>query len=495
MRYLAIILCTLFSVGAFGQGKTPFGASRAQDTSITGGQIRATAYGIINDTAIAIFLPGGIVKQISISRFNGSGGITDTTSLSNRINGKLDSIKISNDTLYSYKNGAGTFVGIITGGSSTYTDGYGLNLAGNRFDVDTSVIPDYRILDEVINDSNDLLRTYIATNYYDKTQVDSLSAGKSDTAHGHTFQEVTEAGNTTTYPITVLDVNFDTIPGYSAARAAARMYAGSDSVKVGFCIVKFAVDGGGNITPSLLANADHRGIRFTSLSYGSGPILTINFAPTATKILYCSVTPDETWANYGVTAGARANLGNLQIEMSWPKGNWAGLMFRDSTNTWRFSPNIQYSAVTETGINTIAWEETSSGQMGGKINAISDYQGMVSSGYEIIYAGPNGYRVVKSQNYPYYLQKQFNIVDAYGNPVPFSALTHLDMFMVNSNRSFQMNPQWNYNIWNLFSSSCNLWVTVVYEYINMWFLLLGVPFRIRRTKRGFKVELIKMFRA
>lgn len=172
MRYLAIILCTLFSVSAYGQGKTPFGASRAQDTSVTAGQIRATAYGIINDTAIAIFLPGGFVKQVSISRLNGSGGTTDTTSLSNRINGKLDSIKISNDTLYSYKNGVRTFVGIISSGGSTYTNGYGLNLAGNRFDIDTSKIPNYRILGEVINDSNDLLRTYIATNYYNKTQSD-----------------------------------------------------------------------------------------------------------------------------------------------------------------------------------------------------------------------------------------------------------------------------------------------------------------------------------
>jgi hypothetical protein len=181
--------------------------------------------------------------------------------------------------------------------------------------------------------------------------------------------------------------------------------------------------------------------------------------------------------------------------MSWPKGNWAGLMFRDSTNTWRFSPNIASSQVIEYAPNGFEWVETSSSQMGGKLSPMSDYQGAVSAGYHYTYAGTNGYRLVKAQNYPYYLQKRMQVVDAYGNPVPLTSLTHLDMIQVNSNRSLQMNPQWNYNIWSLFNSSCNLWVTVVYENVGLWLLLLGVPFSVRRGKRGFRIELIKMFHA
>lgn len=278
------------------------------------------------------------------------------------------------------------------------------------------------------------------------------------------LQQVTDNGNTTTNKITVLDVDFDTIPGYSAARAAANLFAKNDSVKFAFCILRPVIDGGGNITWSLLTDADHMPLRFTSLSYGSGPIMTVSFAnPTAVKILTCHVTPDETLANYGVTSGAKANLTNIQIELSWPKGNWAGLMFRDSTNTWRFSPNIASSQVIEYAPNGFEWVETSSSQMGGKINAISDYQGMVSAGYHYTYAGTSGYRLVKAQNFPYYLQKRMQLVDAYGNAVPLTALTHLDMIQVNSNRSFQMNPQWNYNIWNLFSAPSNLWVTLVYK--------------------------------
>jgi len=48
-------------------------------------------------------------KTSAWSQVSGGGGSTDTTSLSNRINLKIDSLKRFNDTVYSYKNGSRTF--------------------------------------------------------------------------------------------------------------------------------------------------------------------------------------------------------------------------------------------------------------------------------------------------------------------------------------------------------------------------------------------------
>jgi hypothetical protein len=320
---------------------------------------------------------------------------------------------------------------------------------GLMLGVDTGVIATQYDISSKVNYSD--TNTVIAT----KSDIDNIPTP--------TLQEVTEAGSTTTVPLNVVDVRLDTVNGYSIARAAASLLDGEDSFKVATCILRPAIDGGGNITWTLLNDADHMPVRFTTLSYSSGPIMTVNFAPTAKKIFYCSVTPDETLATYGVTAGAQANLTNIAIQLSWPKGNWAGLIFRDSTNTWRFSPNIASSQVIEYAPNGFEWVETSSSQMGGKLSAMSDYQGAVSAGYHYTYAGTNGYRLVKAQNFPYYLQKRMQLVDAYGNPVPLTSLTHLDMIQVNSNRSLQMNPQWNYNIWSLFSASSNLWITLYYK--------------------------------
>lgn len=75
-----------------GQGRIGFGASRAQDTSFTKGQLRLEAY-TGADSMILIALPSGTVKQVSKTAFQ-----------------------------------------------TLYTAGFGINLTGSRIDVDTTVM-------------------------------------------------------------------------------------------------------------------------------------------------------------------------------------------------------------------------------------------------------------------------------------------------------------------------------------------------------------------
>lgn len=429
-------------------------------------------------------IPTGAVNQLTYQR--GGYGADSVLAIpvkdtiyngfpSYRLRGRL-TLRPQDSVIYYHTGSYWKAVGTGSGGGGTYTSGYGINFVGNRIDVDTAEIAQLYKLDWKVDitDTANWINTIrvnptMIKQGTDKDPILGVDTGviatKSDIDNIPTpaLQEVTEAGSTTTVPLNVVDVRLDTVNGYSIARAAASLLDGEDSFKVATCILRPAIDGGGNITWTLLNDADHMPVRFTTLSYSSGLIMTVNFAPTAKKIYYCSVTPDETLATYGVTAGAQANLTNIAIQLSWPKGNWAGLIFRDSTNTWRFSPNIASSQVIEYAPNGFEWVETSSSQMGGKLSAMSDYQGAVSAGYHYTYAGTNGYRLVKAQNFPYYLQKRMQLVDAYGNPVPLTSLTHLDMIQVNSNRSLQMSPQWNYNIWSLFSASSNLWITLYYK--------------------------------
>lgn len=55
--------------------------------------------------------------------------------------------------------------------------------------------------------------TNYLTNYYTQSQVNTLLAGKEDTGHTHTLQEVTDAGNTTVTDIYTRTQYFDTLKG------------------------------------------------------------------------------------------------------------------------------------------------------------------------------------------------------------------------------------------------------------------------------------------
>jgi hypothetical protein len=69
-------------------------------------------------------------KTSAWSQVTGGGGSTDTTSLSNRINLKIDSLKKSNDTIYTYKNGSRSFA---------YTDSIGVPYTGATANVNLGI--------------------------------------------------------------------------------------------------------------------------------------------------------------------------------------------------------------------------------------------------------------------------------------------------------------------------------------------------------------------
>lgn len=54
-----------------GQGKSPFGATRAQDTSYTVAQVKFTAYGGSLDTMLLTIMPNGDVKKVAKNTFSG----------------------------------------------------------------------------------------------------------------------------------------------------------------------------------------------------------------------------------------------------------------------------------------------------------------------------------------------------------------------------------------------------------------------------------------
>lgn len=78
MRYLLILFILLWSLCANAQGRSPFGATRAQDTSFTRGQVRFEAY-TGADTTLPVLMPNGTVKQISISRLSSGSATVDSS--------------------------------------------------------------------------------------------------------------------------------------------------------------------------------------------------------------------------------------------------------------------------------------------------------------------------------------------------------------------------------------------------------------------------------
>ena len=93
-------------------------------------------------------------KTLSWSQVSGGGGSTDTTSLSNRINLKIDSIKSRNDSVFAYRNGnevfqykdttIGTLQSVTNKGNTTtnsiYAEAFYANLGGGAVLGDDGVV-------------------------------------------------------------------------------------------------------------------------------------------------------------------------------------------------------------------------------------------------------------------------------------------------------------------------------------------------------------------
>lgn len=109
--YIYISLVAFLSVlcfnNAMGQGISPFGANRAQDTSKTKGQIVATAYANPNP---AMFV-----------RFDNKGHMIMAVPAGS--SGSVDSVTISNDSLFYWGGGVSFFVGVVNSGGSIDTTG------------------------------------------------------------------------------------------------------------------------------------------------------------------------------------------------------------------------------------------------------------------------------------------------------------------------------------------------------------------------------------
>jgi hypothetical protein len=86
---------------------------------------------IAYDSCNAIFYTYNPKTQTWSAVTGGGGGSTDTTSLSNRINLKIDSLKRSNDSVYAYKNGTRFFQFKDSVGSGDFLPLSGGTLTGN----------------------------------------------------------------------------------------------------------------------------------------------------------------------------------------------------------------------------------------------------------------------------------------------------------------------------------------------------------------------------
>lgn len=76
MLRLLIFAVTMLLLSSIcnGQGRSSFGASRAQDTSFTIAQVKFTAYGGSLDTMLMIVMPNGDVKKVSKNQFGSDAG-------------------------------------------------------------------------------------------------------------------------------------------------------------------------------------------------------------------------------------------------------------------------------------------------------------------------------------------------------------------------------------------------------------------------------------
>jgi hypothetical protein len=201
MRYLVIVFL-LMSLGAFAQ--EPTYVPMKSNYLYKGIKMDSLFILPLLDTANARKVNGNLVRQSDSYYWydstkwtplvTGGGGSTDTTSLSNRINQKIDSIKKSNDSVYFKKNGIWYF---------TFKDSVGSGQNG-RWGNDTALIVMAKVHNatgtqllkgEVVYISGangDVASVKRANNKYDSTSATTIGMVKDNIAAGDTGWVVTQ---------------------------------------------------------------------------------------------------------------------------------------------------------------------------------------------------------------------------------------------------------------------------------------------------------------
>lgn len=204
MKRLLFILLLLIARVAIAQPTqlSPLGSYNTNVYNNIVGSLRVANYVKIPslagaDTIILIVTPDSIVRKIPISRLSGGGGGGTSYSAGYGLN-------LSGTTFYIDSTEAATLFALKD--SSNALRNYTISLLGNYYtkaQSDTRYLQSYTETDPVwIADSSD---------YYKKTAADALLAGKSDVGHTHTFASLTDKPTTKSgYGITDVPTYGDT---------------------------------------------------------------------------------------------------------------------------------------------------------------------------------------------------------------------------------------------------------------------------------------------
>lgn len=460
-------------------------------------------------------IPTGAVNQLTYQR-GGYGAdsvlaipVKDTVYNgfpSYRLRGRL-TLRPQDSVIYYHTGSYWKAVGTGSGGGGTYTAGFGLDLSGNRFDVDTATIAQVYLLDYKVDVSDTAnwinsirvnptmikqgtakdpilgVDTAVIATQYDNSlklnisdtsamltpyinfgDTNAVIATKSDipVITTPTLQQVTAAGNTTADTIIAEDYRFNGMT-YSQRRAA-ELFDNDDTVKIATGILR-PVLSGSTVSWRIVKWDDpdfttYAAVRLDSVAYSSSMYIFVYFGDTASRIISCDVTIDDDFAIGGITAGASIGLDYIRVNFTWDKGNHGGIMYRDGTG-WHYSFALEATSVTEIGTNGIEWAETQTLQQGGYLTPSADYLGFLSGGYEVKYLGSKGYTLKHATGLP--PTKRHYLIDAYGNDVPLTSLDATDIFQVTSNRSIRHFNPGNSNNWNGITGSSALFVTLRYK--------------------------------
>lgn len=300
----------------------------------------------------------------------------DTLTLSNRINQKVDSLHTytavdpASDSIYSYKNGDSTLVGLIPkgGGSSSVTTDITLTGDGSPGDplgADTSagkIATKTDLLSKLnISDTSGMLTPYINMAGYALTKSGQIVLLDSATL----FQTALRRKDSTLYT---------TVPRFmdSVNNRLMTIYHRNDSVfsvSNGVETFRFKINqvnlggifanaqntiytaivrptlSGSSVLWEVLNDGNHTNYGFSDFVEGTSTGFTL-YQPTARRLHTILIAPDESMSGNGVTAGASYQTDKAVVTVNYDMGNQGGQLRGNGTATLTKVDNMTSWTVT-----------------------------------------------------------------------------------------------------------------------------------------------------
>jgi hypothetical protein len=410
---------------------------------------------IINKTKDSLGLLtniGGGLTQFIKSRSSGDSLFVGLDTIAMTGTDKLDSLHIytatspSPDTLYSYKNGDSTLVGLLqkggSGGISQVVAGVGLtNVNDSTLDVDTLAISTRAwrhkgddsvagVLRQVVIDSAAAIRAAIPDSLDDLADVliSSLTTGDALVWNGTTWSNS------------------------AVAEILGGIFADPDNT-IYTAIVRPDASSG-SIVWDLVLNSQH-----TNYGFGDWVEATTTgfnlYYPTASQVQTIIMKSDETLGTYGVEAGVSFGLNNAVATVTYDKGTQGGYIRGTSTTTITkdnemTSWTASYTPTTGTVLLTFP--------TGLPLNP------SLGSGVSIVYEGFNNWHKRNITSGIGTNQLGFQLLDAGGNVVT-DTLTNTDYFKVvskyTSARTTVNGITLSVAATTFYTASSNFWVIAV----------------------------------